>query len=111
VRPEETGPHISVKQPRGSPPVSASISHTPLETISGTGRTVSREAGVTSANLGNADRRSKTRAGEFEATEATGRRTASVGKSGKDDMERTSNFQGTSGQDCPEAMYIRFLFA
>jgi hypothetical protein len=50
--------------------------------------------------LGNADRRSKTRAGEFEATEATGRRTASVGKSGKEDMENLK-FQGTSGQGQP----------
>jgi hypothetical protein len=51
VLPEEAGPQISVKQPRGSPPVSASIAAIPLETISGAGRTASREAGVTAASL------------------------------------------------------------
>ena len=33
VRPEEAGPVISVRHPRGSPPVAASISGTPLRTI------------------------------------------------------------------------------
>ena len=51
VRPEEAGPQISVRQPRGRPPVSASIAAMPLETISGAGRTASREAGVTPASL------------------------------------------------------------
>jgi len=51
VRPEEAGPQISVRQPRGRPPVSASISAMPLETISGAGRTANREAGVTPASL------------------------------------------------------------
>jgi hypothetical protein len=51
VLPEEAGPQISVRQPRGSPPVSASIEAIPLETISGAGRTANREAEVTPASL------------------------------------------------------------
>src|ERR1700676_5079114 len=51
VRPEEAGPQISVKHPRGSPPVSASIAAMPLDIISGVGRTANREAGVTPASL------------------------------------------------------------
>jgi hypothetical protein len=51
VRPEEAGPQISVKQPRGRPPVRASTAAMPLDTISGTGRTANREAGVTPASL------------------------------------------------------------
>ncbi len=51
VRPEEAGPQISVRQPRGRPPVRASIAAMPLETISGAGRTANREAGVTPASL------------------------------------------------------------
>ena len=50
LRPEEAGPQISVRQPRGRPPVGASISAIPLETISGAGRMANREAGVTSAS-------------------------------------------------------------
>jgi hypothetical protein len=48
VRPEETLPQISVRHPRGSPPVSASSSRTPHETVSGSGDT-SSEAGPTPA--------------------------------------------------------------
>src|SRR5580698_5983276 len=51
VRPEEAGPQISVRQPRGRPPVRPSIAAMPLDTISGTGRTANREAGVTPASL------------------------------------------------------------
>ena len=51
VRPEEAGPQISVRQPRGRPPVSASMAAMPLGTISGAGRTASREAGVTLARI------------------------------------------------------------
>src|SRR6266481_1434487 len=54
VRPEEAGPQISVRHPRGKPPVRASSSRMPLETMSGDGRTCKREAGVTAdASLGN----------------------------------------------------------
>src|SRR5437868_11799611 len=37
--PEEAGPQISERHPRGSPPARASISATPVETISGRRRT------------------------------------------------------------------------
>ena len=51
VRPEEAGPQISVRQPRGKPPVRASIAAMPLELISGAGRTARREAGTTPARI------------------------------------------------------------
>src|ERR1700735_4913778 len=51
LRPEEAGPQISVRQPRGRPPVSVSMAAMPLDTISGAGRTASREAAVTPASL------------------------------------------------------------
>jgi hypothetical protein len=51
LRPEEAGPQISVRQPRGRPPVSMSMAAMPLDTISGAGRTASREAAVTPASL------------------------------------------------------------
>ena len=50
VLPEEADPQISDRQPRGMPPVSASTSDTPVESISGRGRTSSRDAGRTSSN-------------------------------------------------------------
>ena len=58
VRPEEAGPQISVRHPRGRPPVRASMLEMPLETISGAGRISSREAGVMCANLGSEEARS-----------------------------------------------------
>jgi len=62
VRPEESGPQISVRHPRGSPPVSESSSRIPMETISGAGLTSSRDAGVTATSLGICDSRSRTSA-------------------------------------------------
>src|SRR5208337_2872777 len=58
VLPEEAAPQISLKHPRGQPPVRASSSRTPLGTISGAGRTASRDAETTSASLGRAKIRS-----------------------------------------------------
>jgi len=63
VRPEEAGPQISVRHPRGRPPVRESMARMPLETISGAGRISSREAGVTRASLGSAAARSADRSG------------------------------------------------
>jgi hypothetical protein len=54
VLPEEAAPQISVRQPRGMPPVSKSSCGMPLETISGAGHTSRREAGTTGASLGTA---------------------------------------------------------
>jgi hypothetical protein len=71
VRPEEAGPQISLRHPRGNPPASSSISRIPLEIISGVGRTSSRDAGVTPASLGNAARRCKTSAGSFREAKTT----------------------------------------
>src|SRR4029077_9191634 len=51
VRPEEAGPQISVRQPRGRPPVNASNSAMPREPIAAAGHNASREAGVTPASL------------------------------------------------------------
>src|SRR6266404_1985665 len=47
VFPDEAVPQISVKQPRGMPPVIASSSAMPLDSISGLGRTSSCDAGLT----------------------------------------------------------------
>jgi hypothetical protein len=52
VLPEEAAPQISVRQPRGKPPVNESSCGIPLEAISGAGRTSSRDAGTTAASLG-----------------------------------------------------------
>jgi hypothetical protein len=52
VLPDEAGPQISVRQPRGRPPVNESSCAIPLETISGAGRISSREAGTTRASIG-----------------------------------------------------------
>src|SRR5271167_2591217 len=107
VRPDEAGPQTSVRHPRGSPPVSASISRTPLETICGAGRTSNRDAEVTPASLGIADKRLKTSADRSGAATAAKRHGAAAGTSGKDDME-TSGFQGTSG---PRPATGRRIFA
>ena len=52
VRPEESGPQISVRHPRGRPPVRESRGEVPLEALSGAGRISRREAGVTAASFG-----------------------------------------------------------
>src|SRR5271170_2296281 len=112
VRPDDAGPHTSVRHPRGSPPVSASISRTPQETICGAGRTSNRDAGVTPASLGIADKRSKTSIDRAGAATGTKRPGAAVETSGKDDMgpqdfrERSGPRPG-SGAD----INIRLLFA
>jgi hypothetical protein len=108
VRPDEAGPQISVRHPRGSPPVSTSIAWTPLETICGMGRTSNREAGVTPASLGIADKRWQTSVDQTGAATATKRPGAAVETSGKVDME-TSGFQGTSGP--AQALGRIFIFA
>ena len=51
VFPQEAGPQISVREPRGMPPVIASTSEMPVESISGLGRTSSRDAGRTAPRL------------------------------------------------------------
>ena len=94
VRPEEADPQISLKHPRGKPPVRASISGIPLDTISGEGRTSSRDAGATPASLGNAARCFRTSAGSFRGTKATAR-LAGLEKSEED--IKSLKFQGTSG--------------
>jgi hypothetical protein len=109
VRPDEAGPQISVRHPRGSPPLSASISRTPLETICGAGRTSNRDAEVTPASLGIADKRSKTRLGHAGAATATERPMAAVETSGKDDMG-PQDFREHQCRD-PAPGRIRLLFA
>src|SRR5579863_4366379 len=110
VRPDEAGPQISVRHPRGSPPVSASISRTPLETICGVGRTSNRDARVTPESLGSADKRSKANVGHAEATTATGRPKAAGETSGKDDME-PQDFRERQGPGRLGPIRIRLLFA
>jgi hypothetical protein len=98
VRPDEGGPKTSVRHPRGSPPVSASISQTPLGTICGAGRTSNRDAKVTPASLGIADKRLKTVVGHAGTATAAGRPMAAVETSGKDDMG-PQDFRERQGRD------------
>src|SRR5947207_9163942 len=50
VFPDKGAPQISVRQPRGMPPVNVSSSGMPVESISGLGRTSSRDARRTAAS-------------------------------------------------------------
>jgi hypothetical protein len=109
VRPEEDGPQISLKHPRGKPPVSPSISRTPVEIISGAGRTSSREAAVTPASLGNADSRSKTLAGSFRAKTKAPPTGAEKSKDIRDLYISISGNAEAAGRGCE--LHIRFLFA
>jgi hypothetical protein len=109
LRPEEVDPHTSVNLPRGNPPASESISPIPLETISSAGRTSSREAGVTPANLGMAASRCQTSMGPCFSAKATGWPKAGTETSAED--IGTSGFQGTSKRILEESWKIRFLFA
>src|SRR5579863_4662351 len=70
----------------------------PLETICGVGRASNRDAEVTPASLGIADKRWQTSVDQAGAAIATKRPGAAVETSGIDDME-TSGFQGTSGRN------------
>jgi len=107
VLPDEAAPQISLKHPRGQPPVSASSSRTPLETMSGAGRTSSRDAGVTCASAGRAGIRSPL--GGFPEPGAMGLPSATE-KSGIDDM-RPLNFRERQGGVVVLRGDIRFLFA
>jgi hypothetical protein len=110
VRPEEAGPQISLKHPRGSPPESSSISRIPLETISGAGRISSRDAAVTPPSLGNAARRCKTSAGSFLAAKTTAP-PIGAGKANNEDIQDLyiSGNAEAAGRGCESQ--FRFLFA
>src|SRR5581483_11087982 len=90
VDPEEAAPQISERHPRGSPPASASTSVIPADTISGRGRTSSRDAGRTSVSLGTAESRFS-RAGPGSTGKITGWCAGSA-NTGNEDM-RTSDFR------------------
>src|SRR6202022_3346678 len=92
VRPEEAKPEISLRHPRGRPPVRESISRMPLETLSGEGRTASRDAGVTPASLGTAANRCKTCAGSLTKT-ALGRPQADCAQTCGEDNLEPQNFR------------------
>ena len=76
VRPEDAGPQISVKQPRGRPPVRTSIATIPLDTISGAGRTANREAGVMPASLASLEEKTEVGKTEVDKTRCGGRPSA-----------------------------------
>jgi hypothetical protein len=128
VRPEEAGPQISVRQPRGSPPVRSSIAAMPLETISGAGRTANCEAGVTPASLASlevevekARRGGRTSAkssapegcgqtsASFSPTKTKGRPWAAEVETTAEDIDSSGKFQGTPELGTPEAfsLFIR----
>ena len=107
VRPEEDGPQISLRHPHGSPPVSASISRIPLETISGKGLIPSCDAGVTPASLGNAASRLKASTGSGSGTKVTARPICSE-KTGEN--IETSDFRERRGSGAPKRMRWSFAF-
>jgi hypothetical protein len=131
VRPEEAGPQISVRQPRGKPPVSASISAMPLDTISGIGRTANREAGVIPASLeslktpeefAKTTRRGGRPSPKSSAPEGCGhtsttsspsktkgRPWAAEVENTAEDINSSGSFQGAPGLEARR--HIRFLFA
>jgi len=97
VRPEDAGPQISVRQPRGRPPVSISSSRMPLDTISGAGRTFRREAGVIeAASFGIASNRAGSAAVE-RAGKIKGWPKAADENTGEADIY-PQKFQGTGRQ-------------
>jgi hypothetical protein len=111
VRPEEADPQISLRHPRGSPPVSASISRMPLEIISGEGRTARREAGVTPASFGTVASCFRTHAASLSKT-ATGWPPATCEQTnGEDNFDlrnfRERDFAGAS-EGCLEADIFAF---
>src|SRR5271169_1333017 len=108
VLPEEAVPQISVRQPRGRPPVSKSSCGMPLDAISGAGRTSRREAGTTAASLGIAPTWAKISAvffvfavffaverGEDGGEKIKGRPVAAAEKTGEADILLSHNCQGT----------------
>jgi hypothetical protein len=116
VRPEESGPQISVRHPRGNPLVSESSPRIPVGTISGAGLTSSREAGVTAASLGVCDSRSRTSA-DPDFDKKPGRRPKAISAQNKGeediwDLRISGNFRAIR-KDCHQANseFIRFLFA
>jgi hypothetical protein len=126
VRPDEAGPQISVRHPRGKPPVRASIAAMPLETISAAGRTANCEAGVTPASLASVEVE-KARCGgrpsvQGPAPEGCGQTSApsSIKTKGRpwaaevettaEDIDSSGRFQGTPGRWKPRR-HFRFLFA
>jgi hypothetical protein len=111
VRPEEAGPKISVRHPRGSPPVSASIAWIPVETISGTGRILSRDAAVTPLSLGSAERRLRRSAHLSSGAKTTGRFIAAW-KQTRGEAIRPRNFRErrsrkASGESRVVSLFIR----
>jgi hypothetical protein len=86
VRPDDAGPQISLKHPRGQPPVNASKARMPLETISGMGRTSKREAGVTWASFGTEDKTAPSFFSAGSATKMKGRLEAAKSTAGKADI-------------------------
>src|ERR1700691_358540 len=128
VRPEEAGPQISVRQPRGRPPVSASMAAIPLETISGVGRAPNREAGVMPASLESAEKAPEPMVGTARcggrawAPEGCGPTSAPYSSKSKtkgrlwaaevetsEDIDSSGNFRERRGGK--PRRHIRFLFA
>src|SRR5882762_8609782 len=81
VRPQDSAPLTSVRQPRGKPPVSASTCWIPLEAISGEGRISRCEAAVIPA-CGDLRASSRKRAADF-ASQTPGTPCISIGNSGE----------------------------
>ena len=110
VRPDEAGPKISVRHPRGSPPVRASIAWIPVETISGAGRASSRDAAVTPVNLGSAEKRSKSIAALFSGTKPIGRCIAAWEKTSGEAI-KPPNFRERRSQKASERLRKQFRFS
>jgi hypothetical protein len=108
VRPEEADPQISVRQPRGRPPVSASSSRMPLETISGAGRTSRRDAGVIDAASFGSASSPASRAALERTGKIKGRPRAADENTGEADI-CPQNFREQEGRNEPRR-FVLFSF-
>ena len=105
VFPDEAEPLISVKQPRGMPPAIAFNSEMPVESISGLGRTSSRDAGRTATRRSERAMCLRTAA---LLSNATGKNGEGLGFNGRVDIETSR--QKRSGLVLPgrEPEYFAF---
>src|SRR5438067_655029 len=109
LRPEEAGPQISERHPRGKPSVRRSSSGTPLETISGNGRTDKRDAGLTADSLGIAARRSAIAEPSW-GEKATGRTGAAMAQKSEEEDIESLRISGNARQESLDANQSRFAF-
>src|ERR1700751_644775 len=113
VRPEDSGPQISVRHPRGRPPVRASNGEIPVDAVSGAGRTSSRVAGVTPVSFGAPDKCFSRAAALFWAefgSATTGKQKGASTSKIREDID-SSGISGSAGsRELPESGRIKRKF-